>query len=141
MAILATITSVATPARRRAHPEVPALHDVDGEPGDGRVVADGEEHLRRLVRLADLDVLVQVGRQVHLPLRDEVDLGEVEDGLTDGAVLAVHVDVEHQEAQAAVAQVLRGDLGPRVTIALKRILDQVAVLVDDDGDGFFLYRL
>ncbi len=45
------------------HLEVFAFHDVDREPGDGGVEADGEQYLGQ-IGFARLDVLFQVGRQV-----------------------------------------------------------------------------
>ena len=106
----------------QSHLEVFTLDNVDREPGDGRVEADGEQNLRK-IRLRRLHVLLKVGRQVlrkkgmwmlvtidkcitrthHLALRG-VNFSDVQQCLADDPVLAVYVDVVDQETKGSACE-------------------------------------
>ena len=89
--------------------EVFALDDGDGEARDGLVEADGEEDLGPLGRLRRLDVALEVGMEVELA-RGEVEVLHAEEGLTDDAVLPVHVDVVHEQPEGPRVDRQRGRL-------------------------------
>ena len=89
--------------------EVLALDDGDRESRDGLVEADGEQYLRPLGRLRRLDVALEVGVEVQLARR-EVEVLHPEEGLADDAVLPVHVDVVHEQAEGARVDRQRGRL-------------------------------
>ena len=86
-----------------------ALDDGDGEARDGLIEADGEEDLGPLGRLRRLDVALEVGMEVELA-RGEVEVLHAEEGLTDDAVLPVHVDVVHEQPEGPRVDRQRGRL-------------------------------
>ena len=121
--------------------EVLALDDGDREARDGLVEADGEEYLRPLCRLRRLDVPLEVGVEVELA-RGEVEAVHPEEGLPDDAVLPVHVDVVHEQAERARVDRQRGRLKQGTDLIYLRLPSSGRFWGESDGfrlskeDGF-----